>query len=443
MERRVDFAPTARAVQVEPLRGMLAFNCRAAHGLDAVQTPKAGRRIALHCRMNRALLLLTLCQGLFLTNNVTFIAINGLVGLQLAPFGWMATLPVMGYVVGGALATPLVARTQARFGRKGSFQIGLVVALGSALLAAFAAWTRQFWLLVAATVIAGYYSANGQLYRFAAAELAPPAWREKAVSLVLAGGLLGAIAGPNLAAWTRTVLPVPFVGAYLALALVAVLAMGVMAFIAFPPTPPKAAGSAAGRPLAEIMRQPVFMVATVGAALGYGVMNLLMAATPLAMQVCGFDFGATAQVLQWHVIGMFAPGFFTGHLIKRFGTLPIMGVGVLLNAVCVAIALSGVDLQQFLVALFALGVGWNFLFTGSTALALTAYRPEEKDRAQAAINFCVFATMAFTSFASGALVTTQGWRWLNLGSLPVLVVIAGALAWLGFTSRTRGAARHG
>ena len=142
---------------------MLAFNCRAAHGLDAVQTPKAGRRIGLHCRMNRALLLLTLCQGLFLTNNVTFIAINGLVGLQLAPFGWMATLPVMGYVVGGALATPLVARTQARFGRKGSFQIGLAVALGSALLAAFAAWTRQFWLLVAATMIAGYYSANGQL----------------------------------------------------------------------------------------------------------------------------------------------------------------------------------------------------------------------------------------------------------------------------------------
>ena len=393
--------------------------------------------------MNRNLWLLALCQGLFLTNNVVFIAINGLVGLQLAPFGWMATLPVMGYVVGGALATPLVARTQARFGRKGSFQIGLVVALGSALLAAFAAWTRQFWLLVAATLIAGYYSANGQLYRFAAAELAPPAWREKAVSLVLAGGLLGAIAGPNLAAWTRTVLPVPFVGAYLALALVAVLAMGVMAFIAFPPTPPKDAGSAAGRPLAEIMRQPAFMVATVGAALGYGVMNLLMAATPLAMQVCGFDFGATAQVLQWHVIGMFAPGFFTGHLIKRFGTLPIMGVGVLLNGVCVAIALSGVDLQQFLVALFALGVGWNFLFTGSTTLALTAYRPEEKDRAQAAINFCVFATMAFTSFASGALVTTQGWRWLNLGSLPVLVVIAGALAWLGFTSRTRGAARHG
>ena len=389
--------------------------------------------------MNRHLLLLTLVQGLFLVNNVTFIAINGLVGLQLAPYGWMATLPVMGYVVGGALSAPLVARTQARFGRKGSFQIGLAVALGSALLAAHAAQSRQFWLLLAATVIAGYYNANGQLYRFAAAELVAPDWREKAVSLVLAGGLLGAVVGPNLAAWTRTVLPTPFVGAYLALALVALLAMGVLALIEFPPAPAAAAGADRGRPLGQIMRQPAFIVATVGAALGYGVMNLLMAATPLAMQVCGFDFDATALVLQWHVIGMFAPGFFTGHLIRRFGVLTIMGTGVALNLLCVVIALSGVDLHQFLIALFALGVGWNFLFTGSTTLALTAYRPEEKDRAQAAINFCVFATMAVTSFASGALVTTQGWTWLNLGSLPVLMLVGAALAWLGLRQRREAA----
>ncbi|HQD16284.1 MAG TPA: MFS transporter [Ottowia sp.] len=385
--------------------------------------------------MNRHLLLLTLVQGLFLVNNVTFIAINGLVGLQLAPYGWMATLPVMGYVVGGALSAPLVARTQARFGRKGSFQIGLAVALGSALLAAHAAQSRQFWLLLAATVIAGYYNANGQLYRFAAAELVAPDWREKAVSLVLAGGLLGAVVGPNLAAWTRTVLPTPFVGAYLALALVALLAMAVLALIRFPAAPARAAGADTGRPLGQIMRQPAFIVATVGAALGYGVMNLLMAATPLAMQVCGFEFGATAQVLQWHVIGMYAPGFFTGHLIKRFGALAVMGAGVVLNLLCVAVALTGVELLQFLVALTLLGVGWNFLFTGSTTLALTAYRPEEKDRAQAAINFWVFATMAFTSFASGALVTTQGWSWLNLGSLLPLLVTGAALAWLGLRRR--------
>ncbi|HNI85459.1 MAG TPA: MFS transporter, partial [Ottowia sp.] len=385
--------------------------------------------------MNRHLLLLTLVQGLFLVNNVTFIAINGLVGLQLAPYGWMATLPVMGYVVGGALAAPLVARTQARFGRQGSFQIGLLVALGSALLAAWAAQSRQFGLLLAATVIAGYYNANGQLYRFAAAELVAPHWREKAVSLVLAGGLLGAVVGPNLAAWTRTVLPTPFVGAYLALALVALLAMGVLALIEFPPAPAAAAGADRGRPLGQIMRQPAFIVATVGAALGYGVMNLLMAATPLAMQVCGFEFGATAQVLQWHVIGMYAPGFFTGHLIRRFGALAVMGAGVVLNLLCVAVALTGVELTQFLAALTLLGVGWNFLFTGSTTLALTAYRPEEKDRAQAAINFWVFATMAFTSFASGALVTTQGWSWLNLGSLLPLLVTGAALAWLGLRRR--------
>lgn len=380
--------------------------------------------------MNKNLWLLAAAQGLFLTNNVVFIAINGLVGLSLAPLGWMATLPVMGYVVGGALSTPLVARTQSAFGRQASFQIGLAVALGSTLLCFWAAMAGNFWLLVAATVIAGYYSANGQLYRFAAAELAAPEFREKAVSLVLAGGLVGAVLGPNLAARTRGALEVPFAGAYLSLAVVALLSMAIMAFLRFPPLPPKQAGAPTGRPLSVIMRQPVFIVATVGAALGYGVMNLLMAATPLAMQVCGYAFDDAALVLEWHVIGMFAPGFFTGHLIKRFGVLTIMGVGVALNALCIAIALSGVELHQFLIALFVLGVGWNFLFTGSTTLSLQAYTPEEKDRAQAAINFWVFATMALTSFASGALVTTQGWALLNWGSLLPVALTGAALLWL-------------
>jgi MFS family permease len=385
--------------------------------------------------MNKNLWLLAAAQGLFLTNNVVFIAINGLVGLSLAPLGWMATLPVMGYVVGGALSTPLVARTQSAFGRQASFQIGLAVALVSALLCFWAAMAGNFWLLVAATVVAGYYSANGQLYRFAAAELATPEFREKAVSLVLAGGLVGAVLGPNLAARTRGLTEVPFAGAYLSLAVVALLAMVLMAFMRFPPVPPKQAGAPTGRPLSVIMRQPIFIVATVGAALGYGVMNLLMAATPLAMQVCGFAFDDAALVLEWHVIGMFAPGFFTGHLIKRFGVLPIMGIGVALNVLCVGIALSGQDLHQFLIALFLLGVGWNFLFTGSTTLSLQAYTPEEKDRAQAAINFFVFATMALTSFASGALVTTQGWNLLNMGSLLPLALTGAALLWLAAVRR--------
>jgi MFS family permease len=379
--------------------------------------------------MNRHLWLLAICQGLFLTNNVTFIAINGLVGFSLAPLGWMATLPVMGYVVGGAFSTGLVAKSQHRFGRKTAFQMGLVVAALSALLCAYAAWSQNFWLLCAATVIAGYYNANANLYRFAAAELAQVGYKEKAVSMVMAGGLIGAVAGPNLAAQTRTLTDVPFMGAYLALAGVALLSMAVLAFISFPPAPAKQRNNQ-GRPLREIMRQPVFIVAAACGALGFGVMNLLMAATPLAMQQCSLPFSDVALVLEWHVIGMFAPGFFTGHLIKRFGVLPIMGVGVLLNAVCIGVALSGVDLHQFLIALFLLGVGWNFLFTGSTTLSLQTYTPAEKDRAQGALNFFVFAVTALSSFASGVLVTTQGWQLLNAGSLVPVALTGAALVWL-------------
>ncbi len=203
------------------------------------------------------------------------------------------------------------------------------------------------------------------------------------------------------------------------------------------PPPVAASAGPAGRPLSALLREPAFAVAVLGAALGYGVMNLLMAATPLAMQVCGFGFDDAAWVLQWHVVGMFAPGFFTGHLIQRFGVLPVMGVGVLLNACCVAVALAGLDLHHFTAALFLLGVGWNFLFTGSTTLALQAYRPEEKNRAQAAINFFVFATMALTSFASGALVTTQGWALLNWGSLAPIALTGLALLWLAGQQRRK------
>jgi MFS family permease len=379
--------------------------------------------------MNRNLWLLVVLQGLFLTNNVTFIAINGLVGLSLAPYGWMATLPVMGYVVGSALFTGVVARSQARLGRKRAFQLGLVVALVSALLCAYAASTRQFWLLCASTLLAGYYAANAALYRFASAEVAAPAMREKAVSFVMAGGLIGAVIGPNLAARTRDWATLPFVGAYMALAVVAAIALLLLAGMRFPPVQqrPKVR---VGRSVMQLLRQPAFMVAALAGALGYGVMNLLMAATPLAMQQCGLPFSDAAFVLQWHVIGMFAPGFFTGHLIKRFGTLRIMAVGVALNLACVLIALSGVELHQFAIALFVLGLGWNFLFTGATTLALTTYAPEEKDRAQAALNFCMFATLALTSFASGVLVTTQGWAWLNLGSLLPIAIVSAGLVWL-------------
>jgi MFS family permease len=384
------------------------------------------------------LLLLALCQALFLTNNVALIAINGLMGLALAPAAWMATLPVTGYVVGAAISAPWVARLQARHGRKRCFQLGLLVALGSALLCAWAAWAQQFWGLVAATVVAGFYSANGALYRFAGPELVAPAMREKALSWVLAGGVVGAFAGPNLASATRDLMPAPFAATYLALAAVALLGLLLVSLIRFPAHQAPPPGAPSGRSMAMLARQqPLFVVAIVGAALGYGVMNLLMAATPIAMAQCSHPFEKAALVLEWHVLGMFVPSFFTGHLIARFGALRVMAVGAVLNLACVAVALSGVDLMQFLVALFLLGVGWNFLFTGGSSLLQQTYAPEEKTRAQGAMDTAVFWTMALTSFSSGALITTQGWTWLNLGSLLPIALVLAALAWASLRMKHR------
>jgi predicted MFS family arabinose efflux permease len=380
--------------------------------------------------MNKNLWFLTLAQGLYLTNNVTFIAINGLVGFALAPEPWLATLPVMAYVVGSAMATTLVAKVQQRLGRKRSFQIALLVALFSSLLCAFATLEKQFWLLNLGTVIAGFYNANAQLYRFAAAELADKTAKEKAISWVLAGGILGAVLGPNIASWTRDWFIQPFAGAYITLAGVAVIAFAVISQIQFPEKRMDS-NQEPGRPLSEIMRQPLFIVCTLTAALAYGVMNLLMAATPLAMEACQFSFDKTAWVLEWHVIGMFAPGFFTGALIKRIGVMWVLRMGVALNIACVMIALSGITFFHFLTALFLLGVGWNFLFTSSTTLALEAYRPSERDKAQGAINFFVFLATALSALSSGVLITTQGWTLLNLGSIVPLTIIALALIWLG------------
>jgi MFS family permease len=385
--------------------------------------------------MNRHLLLLSFCQSLFLTNNVTFIAINGLVGLALAPVGWMATLPVTAYVLGSAAAAMPVSWMQAHWGRRRSFQFGLCVAMLACALGAYAVVSRNFWLLLLATVVAGFYAANAALYRFTGPELVAPAYKEKAISYVLAGGIVGAFIGPNLASASRDLLSVPFAGAYLVLIGVAAVALVAVSLIDFAPHTAPVKGASTGRPLSEIARQPVFIVAVTAAALGYGVMNLLMAATPIAMQQCSHPFSSAALVLEWHVLGMFVPSFFTGHLIKRFGAVPVMGVGVLLNVVCVLVALSGVDLMQFLVALAVLGVGWNFLYTGGTTLLTQTYRPEEKNKAQGAMDTCVFSTMMVSSFASGALITTQGWTWLNLGSLVPLTAVALALGWLALRQR--------
>lgn len=376
-------------------------------------------------------------QALFLTNNVVFVAINGLVGLSLAPYPWMATLPIMGYVVGGALSTGPVAWSQARWGRKASFQLGLAVAVFSALLAAYAAVTANFWLLVTATMAAGYYSANGQLYRFAAAELAQPEYRHRAVSLVLAGGIAGGVLGPSLAQWTQHMTRAPFVGAYVALSAIALVSAGVISLVRFPSALHKTKQSGEGRPLSVIMRQPVFLVSTLAAAVAYGVMNMLMAASPIAMKMCGHAFSDAALVLQWHVIGMFAPGFFTGRLITRFGEIPVLFAGLVLNMTCIAAALAGTDVAHFVTSMFLLGVGWNFLFTAGTSLSLKAYRPEERDKTQAAINFCVFGMMMVSSFSSGALVTTRGWMLLGYVSLLLVAAAAVGVLWYALSVASR------
>ncbi len=381
--------------------------------------------------MNRRLLLLTLCQGLFLVNNVVFIAINGLVGMSLAPSVWLATLPVTGYVAGGAMATALVARHQRRYGRRRTFQMGLGAAMVASMICATAALSHNFWLLMLGTVIAGYYQANASLYRFAAVELVEPSHKERAISWVLAGGILGGVVGPNMATYTRDILPAPFAGAYVALVGVALLGMLVVSMIDFPTLPGQGDmhPQRLGRPLREIARQPLFIAAAASGAVGYGVMNLLMAATPIAMAQCKHPFSDAALVLEWHVLGMFVPSFFTGHLIKRFGVMPIIASGLLLNAACIAFALSGQDVMHFLGALFVLGVGWNFLFIGGTTLATRTYTADERTRAQAALDFCIAATMAVTSFSSGALVTTGGWTAMNQGSILPLTALILVLLW--------------
>ena len=389
--------------------------------------------------MNPRLLLLTLCQGLLLVNNVVFIAINGLVGLALAPTAWMATLPITGYVAGGAIATGLVARHQRRWGRQRAFQLGLGVAIASAGVCAWAALTRNFWLLTASTLVAGYYNANGSLYRFAAVELVGPDFKERAISWVLAGGIIGGVVGPNLANWSRDALSQPFAGAYLALMGVAALSLVLMGFIPFPPLAGQGGTARLGRPLGEIVRQPVFVIAAAACAIGYGVMNLLMAATPIAMAQCSHPFSAAALVLEWHVLGMYLPSFFTGKLIKRLGVLPVMASGLVLNIACVLFALSGTDVMHFVGALLVLGVGWNFLYIGGSTLATEAWRPEERTRAQAALDFCVYATMTVTSFSSGALVTTGGWTAMNLGALLPIALLAAALVWLARLRQPRSA----
>lgn len=380
--------------------------------------------------------LLAACQALLLTNGISLVAMNGLIGLALAADKRLATLPVTTYVIGAALSTLPASFFMKHQGRRTGFMLGSTFGIVGSLLCALAVSMGSFWLLCLGTLAAGVYNAFGQQYRFAAADAAPLDWKSKAISLTLAGGVIGGVLGPETGKLTRDLLAPPFVASYAVLALFAVISLLLASRLDIPPLS-AAVLRTPGRPLREIAAQPGFIVAVLAAACGFGVMNLLMTATPLAMDICRLPFADTAFVLEWHVIGMFVPSFFTGGLIKRFGVIIILLTGSMLMCICVAIALSGVSLMHFWWALLLLGIGWNFLYIGGTTLLIETYRPEEKAKTQGTNEFIVFAVQALSSLSSGMIVTHQGWNMLNFAALPLVLLTTLATLWLGWRWRAQ------
>ena len=380
-------------------------------------------------KARRNVFLLIICQALLFVNNTTLVTINALVGYAMAPNLALTTFPVTAYVIGSALASAPIARMMRRYGRKIGFSVGTLFGMLGVCLAAWAVMQKSFWLLCLGTMVVGVYNACGQLYRFAATEVVELSFKEKAISYVMAGGLVGGIVGPNLSKYSKDLLPVTFAGSYAVLIGFALLSLIVIHWIDFP-EPTQAEKSGGGRPLSKIMQQPVFLIAVLSATIGYGIMNLLMTSSTLAMQNCGFPFSDAVFCLQWHVIGMFAPSFFTGSLIKRFGVLQVIWAGVGLMMFSVMFAVMGIEWIHFFLSLTLLGLGWNFMFVGGTTLLTESYRPEERNRVQGLNDFFVFVVMATSSFSSGALMTSQGWQILNLSALPFLVMVLLGVLWL-------------
>ncbi len=374
-------------------------------------------------------LLLAVCQGFLLTNTVILMAVNGLTGYMLAENKAFATVPAMTYVIGSALAAMPVSAWMRRVGRRTAFMQFALFAIIGALVCAYAVSIKSFNLLCFGTFLIGWYAASGALYRFAAADAATPENKARAISLVLIGGIVGGLIGPESSKLTKDWLPVTFAGTYLSLAAFAIVAIGILSRLNIPSAQISAADAPA-RPLAEIARQPKFIVALLAAALGYGVMNLLMVATPLAMGFCGHPYKEAVFVLEWHIVGMFLPSLFTGSLIKRYGVLNIISLGAALNLVAVAINVSGTEISTFWFGLFVLGVGWNFMYIGGTTLLTETYRASEKNKVQGFNDALVFATMAVSSSSSGVLVNGAGWMKLNYVELPFVVAAMLAVGWL-------------
>jgi MFS family permease len=327
-----------------------------------------------------------------------------------------------------------------RWGRRAGFTVGAVCAILGSILCATAVYAGNFWMLCAGTLVLGVYFAAGQYYRFAAADAAPATFRSRAISLVLAGGIIGGFLGPQTSKLTKDLFAQHlYAGAYLSLVAFALLAIVILRWLDIP-RPSAADQKAATRPLGDIARQPAFLVAVLCGMVGYGVMNLLMTATPLAMIACEHAFADAAFVIQWHLVGMFAPSFFTGSFIQRFGVARVIFAGVVLNLVCVGVALSGVSVANFWLALTLLGVGWNFMYVGATTLLTETHRPAERAKAQGVNDMAIFVTMVASSLSSGALFTYQGWQTMNYLAVPFLIIAGAAAVGLAWSRRHSAAA---
>ena len=373
-------------------------------------------------KQHRNVLVLSACQATLQTGGVTLIAVTGLAGFALAPEKIFATVPLTCYVLGSAMTTIPASMLMKSIGRRAGFQTGTGIGVVGAGLCALAIYLANFWFLCFGMMVMGCYTAFGKYYRFAAADVADPGFRAKAISLTLAGGIIGGFVAPEMAKRTKDMFADHmFLGSYLSLMVVCVIAALLLTQLESPQLSEKDRKEG-GRPIREIMRQPVFIVAALSGALSYGIMNLFMTSTPLAMRAHDHHFNSAAFVLEWHVLGMYGPSFFTGALIQKFGVLKVILAGIVLLFVSVLCALAGTAVVHFWLALFVLGVGWNFMYVGGSALLTECHTPAERAKTQAANDLMVFITMAISSMSSGMLLNVSGWHAVNYGTIPFLLV---------------------
>ena len=375
---------------------------------------------------------LATAQALAGANAAVIFATGAIIGSTLAPDPAWATVPVSVFVVGMALGTLPAGLIARRHGRRAAFMAGGTAGMMAGLIGAWALMAGSFWLYCVATLCAGMYASVVQSFRFAVADGVDPAVRPRALSWVMAGGVFAGVIGPQLVTYTMNLRPdALFAASYLAQALVAVVAMLVLSGVNLPRP---AANAARGRPLGEIVRQRSFIVAALCGVVSYSLMNLVMTSAPLAMRLCGLPLTASNTALQWHVVAMYGPSFFTGSLITRFGAPRVVTAGLTLLSVAAVVGLSGITVPHFTLGLILLGLGWNFGFVGASAMVLDSHRPEERTRVQSFNDFLVFGTMAVGSFSSGQLLQVWGWGAVNWVVFPPVALV---LAVLLFSGRLR------